>query len=390
MGSVGPTRDHVTTDKVDVLIIGAGPAGLMMANWMSRWGVRTRIVDKRGTKIFNGQADGLQCRTLEIFDSFDFAHRVWRESNHMLEICLWNPPSDVDPENPSVVRSDRIPDTIPNISRFQQVVLHQGRIERFFLDSIKENSIRTGCNGEGAAGELHVEHGVLPTSFQFDETRAEDASAYPIEVRLRHLTEEESKPAQKATSANGEAISDGIFRSNLAADDTEDLIRQSGTLTAKAGREEIVKAKYLLGADGAHSWVRQQLGFKLEGDSTDFIWGVLDIIPITDFPDIRMRCAIHSENSGSVMVIPRENKLVRLYIQLTTTNATAGGGQKVDRSTITPETIIASAQRIMRPYKITYKYLDWWTAYQIGQRVGNSFSLNERVFLAGDAGKYFS
>lgn len=35
--------------------------------------------------------------------------------------------------------------------------------------------------------------------------------------------------------------------------------------------------------------------------------------------DIRMRCAIHSANSGSVMIIPRENKLVRLYIQMTTT-----------------------------------------------------------------------
>lgn len=36
---------------VDVLIVGAGPAGLMMANWMSRYGVKTRIVDKRGTKV---------------------------------------------------------------------------------------------------------------------------------------------------------------------------------------------------------------------------------------------------------------------------------------------------------------------------------------------------
>lgn len=110
---------------------------------------------------------------------------------------------------------------------------------------------------------------------------------------------------------------------------------------------------------------------------------MLDVIPITDFPDIRMRCAIHSENSGSLMVIPRENKLVRLYIQLTMTNETGGG--KVDRSQINPETILASAQRILHPYKITYRYCDWWTAYQIGQRVGDNFSLRERVFLAGDA-----
>ena len=43
----------------DVLIVGAGPAGLMMQTWMAKCGVKSRIVDKRGTKIFNGQADGM-------------------------------------------------------------------------------------------------------------------------------------------------------------------------------------------------------------------------------------------------------------------------------------------------------------------------------------------
>jgi phenol 2-monooxygenase len=47
--------------------------------------------------------------------------------------------------------------------------------------------------------------------------------------------------------------------------------------------------------------------------------------------------------------------------------------------------ILKSAQTIMAPYKIDYEYCDWWTAYQIGQRVGSNFSKNERVFLAGDA-----
>ena len=47
------------TSEVDVLIIGAGPAGFMMALWMSRLGIKTRIVDKRTDKVFSGQADGL-------------------------------------------------------------------------------------------------------------------------------------------------------------------------------------------------------------------------------------------------------------------------------------------------------------------------------------------
>lgn len=45
------------SSKVDVLIVGAGPAGLMLANWLSRTGVTTRIVDKRGTKVHHGDSN---------------------------------------------------------------------------------------------------------------------------------------------------------------------------------------------------------------------------------------------------------------------------------------------------------------------------------------------
>ncbi|KAK7432212.1 hypothetical protein QQZ08_001157 [Neonectria magnoliae] len=359
----------MTMDHVDVLIVGAGPAGLMMATWLAKCGIKTRIVDKRGTKVFNGQADGLQCRTLEIFDSFGFGHRAWIESNHMLEICLWNPDKDG-----VIQRSSRIADTIPGISRFQQVVLHQGRIERFFLDAMKDFS----------DGEVAVERGVIPTSLEIDANSVENADAYPVTVQLRHLSEEESTPKQTATMSNGSLVQDGLFRSNMAADDTADLLK-AAKLNEKANTTEVVKAKYVVGADGAHSWVRKEIGLKLEGDSTDYIWGVLDIVPITDFPDIRMRCAVHSAASGSIMVIPRENKLVRLYIQLTTTEKIGEQDSRADRSSITPEVILESAQRIIAPYKLTYRKLDWWTAYQIGQRVGSSFGVHDRVFLAGDA-----
>ncbi|KFZ22777.1 hypothetical protein V502_02740 [Pseudogymnoascus sp. VKM F-4520 (FW-2644)] len=360
MGSITNAGDN---SKVDVLVVGAGPAGMMAVTWFARCGIKARIVDKRGTKIYNGQADGLQCRTLEILDSFEFADRAWKEGNHMLEICLWNPGQDG-----VIRRSDRIPDTIPGISRFQQLVLHQGRIERFFLDSLKEHS------------DIRVERGVLPQSLTFDESKAEDDDAYPIKVTLRHLTEDEINPPQSNATKSGAAPSDGLYRSNMAPDDTEDLLNKAAN--DKAGTQETIQAKYMIGCDGAHSWTRKQLGYTLDGEQTDYIWGVLDIIPITDFPDIRQRCAIHSANSGSVMVIPRENKLVRLYIQMTTTEK---GGEPVDRTNITPAMILECAQRTLAPYKLSYEYCDWWTAYQIGQRVGSNFSKNERIFLAGDA-----
>jgi len=75
--------------------------------------------------------------------------------------------------------------------------------------------------------------------------------------------------------------------------------------------------------------------------------------------------------------------LVRLYIQLTEIKPDASG--RADRSQIVPDTILKAAQKIISPYKLTYEYCDWWTAYQIGQRVGTNFDLKNRVFLAGDA-----
>lgn len=182
----------------------------------------------------------------------------------MLEICLWNPNAQG-----VIHRSDRIPDTIPNISRFQQVVLHQGRIERFFLDSLKEYS------------DIRVERGVLPQSLKYDESVAEDWNAYPIEIVLQHLTEEEMNPDQ-SKNTEGSAKSDGLFRSNMAADDTEEVLSRAAA-NGRAGTTETVKAKYMIGCDGAHSWVRKQLGYTLEGEQTDYIWGVLDLVPITDF-----------------------------------------------------------------------------------------------------------
>jgi flavin-dependent dehydrogenase len=151
------------------------------------------------------------------------------------------------------------------LSRFQQIVLHQGRIERFFLDHIKKHSKDT----------LRVERAVLPESLQIaDNCGDHSQDNYPITVQLRHLTEEEAKPAQSKSSS----VNDGLFRSNLAEDDTDDLIANS---REKQGKSEIIKAKYMVGCDGAHSWTRRQLGFQLEGEPTDFIWGVLGMCNIT-------------------------------------------------------------------------------------------------------------
>ena len=73
----------------DLLIIGAGPAGMMAAAWADQFPMSTRIIDRNTARISKGQADGLQARTLEIFDSFGVADRVWKKGFHDIEICHW-------------------------------------------------------------------------------------------------------------------------------------------------------------------------------------------------------------------------------------------------------------------------------------------------------------
>ena len=115
---------------------------------------------------------------------------------------------------------------------------------------------------------------------KYDESKAESKDAYPIEVVPQHLAEEEASP-EKSKATNG-TVSDRLFRSNMAPDDNEELLNKVAT-DGRAGTRETVRAKYMIGCDGAHSWTRRQLGYSLEGEQTDYIWGVLDIIPITDF-----------------------------------------------------------------------------------------------------------
>src|SRR5271168_278530 len=67
---------------------------------------------------------------------------------------------------------------------------------------------------------------------------------------------------------------------------------------AHAGQAETVKARFVVGCDGARSAVRKSLGLELHGDSANQAWGVMDVLGITDFPDFRLKTAIQSANEG--------------------------------------------------------------------------------------------
>lgn len=81
-----------SVSEVDLLIIGAGPAGLMAAAWASRCKLNARIIDEKDARVGTGQADGLHCRTLEIMDSFgtpSIADEILGQACVIKEISSW-------------------------------------------------------------------------------------------------------------------------------------------------------------------------------------------------------------------------------------------------------------------------------------------------------------
>ncbi|KAG8883883.1 hypothetical protein FRB97_005721 [Tulasnella sp. 331] len=359
----------VPESKVDVLVIGAGPAGLMCANALAMAGVNVRIIDKRPNAVAAGQADGIQPRTIEVLQSYGLADRLLREGNQMHMAAFYNPSS-----SGGIERTGRAPDVTAATARFPfEVTLHQGAIENIFKDSMKAY----GCQ---------VDRPLQPVELQISEDVKEllDPDAYPIKVTIYQANSEKLPLTSKIH--HGQVTlkrPDDSQAADLAKDED---INTGGPAQPPAGSVngmEIVRAKYVVGADGAHSWVRKSLGFTMDGEQTDYIWGVVDSVPDTDFPDIRNRCAIHSEN-GSCMIIPREGDTVRLYVQLS--EVELGQSGRLEKSKMGPEQVMEVARKSLAPYNISFpKPIEWWTMYIIGQRVASQFSAHERVFIAGDA-----
>lgn len=62
--------------SIDVLIVGAGPTGLMLANQLARRGIRATIIDRHSGPAQQTRAMAVQARTLEIYSKLGLAHRA--------------------------------------------------------------------------------------------------------------------------------------------------------------------------------------------------------------------------------------------------------------------------------------------------------------------------
>ncbi|KAJ5385000.1 Monooxygenase FAD-binding [Penicillium concentricum] len=301
--------------NVDVLIVGAGPAGLMAATWMAQTGIKTILIDQKALRTQAGHADGVESRTLEILDSFGLGETIYRGANLTIDLCLWN-----ELENGDIQRQTVLKNASRGLSRYQEATYGQGKIEETFLELLHSHS------------SVEVRWNTAPVKLDI----LQDSTEYPVRVMIQ--TKQSNAECTLAT----------------------------------------VNAKYVVGCDGARSWVRTRLGLELEGDHMNENWGVIDVIPATNFPDIRKRCIIKSE-AGHLMIIPREERMVRFYVQL------SPGAAALFKADYHPETLVTIVKDILHPYSFEAPYTEWSTIYTVGQRLCPALSKHNRVFLAGDA-----
>ena len=103
---------------------------------------------------------------------------------------------------------------------------------------------------------------------------------------------------------------------------------------------------------GPRSSVRKSLNLELVGKSARQLWGVMDMLAVTNFPDIRLKCAIQSADQGSLLIIPREGGyLVRMYIELDE----LGDNERASDRNVTAAMLIEKAKAILDPFHLGCK-----------------------------------
>ncbi|KAK4696502.1 phenol 2-monooxygenase (NADPH), partial [Lecanoromycetidae sp. Uapishka_2] len=274
-------------EKYDIVIVGAGPVGLLLAVCLARWGYKIKIVDNREVPTLTGRADGIQPRSLHLLRNMDLKRQIMaHKPAKVYEVAFWDPQAGGKGIHRTGINAS-CPKFIDARYPFT-TLLHQGLIERVFIDDLHRNG-------------ADVQRPWTITGFNSDE----DERTYPVEVQLKHMQTEE---------------------------------------------KENVRTKYLFSGEGARSFIRDQLGIGIRHkDPISHVWGVMDGVVRTDFPDVKIASSTDQDFN------PRKQA--------------------------TPEEVQASAKKILRPYYIEWDRVEWYSVYPIGQGIAEKYTIDHRVFL---------
>ncbi|GAD99300.1 FAD binding domain protein [Paecilomyces variotii No. 5] len=315
-GFINRNKLSATEQSTNVTVVGAGPSGLMLANNLARYGVKTIILDDRPGQTSTGKADGMQPKTIETFRQLRLADPLFKQSCKVYDICFWEstPTTPLKRTGRKIHYPDHVGASDPYI-----LLAHQGILEDVLIKDMEERGLEVTRNS----------------------------------------------PFVDCSKAVEDSKLDVVY---------EDLNGRT---------KKVIRSDFLVGCDGARSKVRPIIpDARLEGEMTNASWGVLDGVIETDFPDLWSKTAVRSHDGVSILWIPRERNMTRLYVELSATD-----GERIDKSLATPEYVMNKAREVMAPFKLEWKSIEWFGNYVVGQRVANHFSDPElQMFIAGDAG----
>ena len=313
-----------------MLIVGSGPAGALLAAQLSSFpGISTRLVERRDGPLQVGQADGIACRTVEMFEAFGLGQKLIREAYWVNETVFWRPSQQ---DRARIERTGRIQDTEDGLSEFPHVIVNQARLQQYLLDYMRRSPTR-----------LEADYGL-----EFVTLKVEAEGEHPVVVTLRDV-------------ASGS-------RDHRCAPST------SSAATARAAGCAMRSAPCR------------------SGDFANHAWGVVDMLAVTDFPDIRAQGRHPVRPTRATSCSSRARAAT--WCACTSTSARSTRTSATPSATSPQEEVIATAQRVLHPYTLDVKNVVWFAVYEVGQRVTDRFddvpaeqvgTRLPRVFIAGDA-----
>ena len=318
--------------SAEVLIAGGGPCGLMLANELGRRNIRSLLVDAKPGTAFNPQANATQARTMEHFRRLGFAHEIRAQG--------------LPPDHPT------------DIAYFTRFAAHE--LARLALPTAAQ-AVRDIRSMAGSWSAAELPHRV---SQKFVEaTLRRHAQALPtndIRYGWRLLEFEERD--------------DGVHA----------LVRSEAE-----GETVAVKARYLVGADGARSLVRNALGIAWSGATgvrRDFMGGQMFAVYLRApglyelLPRRRawMYVSVNHERRAFMACVDGKAEFAFHAALHESENGEAWGQAQARR---------VFAQAVGAPVDIDVLSFGTWTA---GHSLVAGSLRRGRVFLAGDAAHLFT
>ncbi|KAF5250718.1 hypothetical protein FANTH_4161 [Fusarium anthophilum] len=299
----------------DVLIVGAGPMGLLTSIGLAKQGVDTIVLDKRqrNVQVATGRATTLYPRSLELLE-------------------------------PLGVTGD---------------LLQRGFVGRSSVN------YRNGKRVNGPGWNSMFDH----VKLSYHDYLLNIRQCNSEEVFLSHY-----ERCGKSVWYGWKLVTYSIDTS------LDDGFHVTAILDHPTKGQSHVRSKYLLGADGGASSVRELSGITMDFQSTSYEWIRIDGKITTDMPGRNLGFAsIETEHHGNVLWVKLDKDANRIGYALTPhLLAKYPNG-------ITEGEAVQEAIDSVKPFKLQIDRLDWWTHYKIRQGVTQLFRKNKYVLLGGDA-----